>query len=160
MDPRHAEWKAKQALKPKDERSQKPRELFEPPSLPIKTRSDIENALKDMYCFWQGTATSPDDLGDFTHLLLSFGMASNFLGYLPPPGLPEKSKGISLDDLPDAFPIYLEYMNKAYSLFQEVRDSGQPTENQISRMYRISWRTKVFAHTEIIRMRVLADQED
>jgi hypothetical protein len=159
VDPRYEEWKAKHALKPKVDRPGKPREPVVPPIMPIRSRIDVENALKEMHYFWQDHAIDLNPTGDFASLLFGFQMSSGFLGYMPPTGLTERLNGISLEDLPDQHLKFLEYVNKIYRLLQEVRDSGEPTERQISRMYRVTWRTKVFAHATIMEMRELADKK-
>lgn len=159
VDPRYEEWKAKQALKPAPDRLQRAHEPFDPPNVPITTRTDVENALKEMHHFWFDRAISLGALGDFSHILVEFGMSSSFIGYLPPPGLSEKWKNVSLDLLPDALATYLELINKAYRLFQEVKEVGNATERQISRMYRISWRTHVLAHEWVRRLRDVADKQ-
>ena len=159
VDPRYEAWKAKQALKAAPDKREIVKEPFEPPSMPIKTQNDIENAQKEMQFFWFDRAISLGALGDFCHLLLEFGMASSFIGFLPPASLSKKWKNVSLDLLPDTLPTYLELINKTYRLFLEVREVGNATERQISRMYRISWRTRVLAHEWVYQLRDSADRE-
>ena len=152
-DPRQKEWQAKRAQKESPSRPDKPREPFDRPNLPIQSREDIENALKEMYYFTRDTVSKTGEMVDIGYDISHFGMASSFLGYLPHPELAKMWRDVSLEDLPDEREVYVEMLNKVYRLYVEVRDAGAATSNQVFRMYRLTWRMRTFGKECGVRLR-------
>lgn len=148
---------AKHAKKQRNRAQEGPREDSDPPNMPIQTRTDIENALKEMYYSTRNLSSEAHGLAEFCDILAYFGMASSFLGYLPHPALQKKWKDVSLDDLPDERAIYVEALNKVYRLYRDVLSAGDATDHQINRMYRLTWRTRIFGKECGKRLRAIVD---